>query len=361
MPLRADLDTLPAYVAGKPAGIGPAGRSFKLSSNELPWPVDSAVTAAVGAAAAGANRYPSVVGARLISALAQQLSTAEEGIVVGGGSISLLQALVQAVTDPGDAVVHAWRSYEAYPIVIPVSRAVSVAVPLAGASHDLPAMAETVRRVRAKMVIVCSPNNPTGSVVGAAELREFVAAVPEDCLIVLDEAYIEFHDGTDKPDALALVRDHENVVVLRTFSKAHALAGLRVGYGIAPSRVARAVQRIALPFTVSAVAEAAAVAALAVWPSQRERVAEIVDRRNDFTVRMRRAGFEIPDSYANFVWLPLGGDASSLDDALRAAGISVRTFAGEGVRITIGEADAMDAVLQVASRWRADHASGRQR
>jgi histidinol-phosphate aminotransferase len=352
VPLRSDLDTIPAYLAGRPAQAGPGGRSFKLSSNELPWPVDPAVAEAVAAATAGANRYPSTMADGLVSRIAHHVSVPEECVVVGGGSISLLQLLVQTVTDPGDAVVYAWRSYEAYPIVIPVCRARPVPVPLRDHRHDLAAMADAVRRTRATMVLVCSPNNPTGTAVTAADLDEFIAAVPPDCLIVLDEAYIEFHAGADRPDGVTLALRHPNVVVLRTFSKAYGLAGMRVGYCIADGRVAEALRRVALPFMVSAVAEAAAIAALGAWPRQRERVAEVIERRDGFARALTPAGFEIPDSQANFVWLPLGADSAALDDALRSAGISARTFPGEGVRITIGEPEAMEAALAVARAWR---------
>ncbi|MEO7124856.1 MAG: histidinol-phosphate transaminase [Nakamurella sp.] len=350
--LRNDLDELPAYLAGKPALMGSDQRSFKLSANELPWPVDPAVTDAIMAAASGLNRYPDQIGARLVSRLATELSVAADRIVVGGGSISLVQLLLQTVADPGDAVVYAWRSYEAYPIVISTSRARPVPVPLRDHRHDLPSMVEAVRRTHARIVIVCSPNNPTGAAVTAAELDEFIAAVPTDCLIVLDEAYIEFDSAVGRPEGIALARRHANVAVLRTFSKAHGLAGLRVGYCVAPSRITAALRQVTLPFTVSAVAEAAAITALDVWARQRERVVEIIARRDRFADGLRRMGFDIPDSYGNFVWLPLGEASASLDDALRASGISVRTFPGDGVRITIGEPDAMDAVLAVARGWR---------
>ncbi len=353
VPLRADLSTIPGYIAGKPAGVGPDGRSFKLSSNESPWPVDPTITAATSAAAAEANRYPSPSGTSLAARLAEQLDVPTSRIVVGGGSISLLQLLVQAVTDPGDAVVHAWRSYEAYPVIIPVCRATPVPVPLRDHRHDLPAMAEAARSTRARIVIVCSPNNPTGTAVDAADLDAFIAAVPDDCLIVLDEAYIEYHRGSSRQDGMTMAREHPNVALLRTFSKAHGMAGLRVGYCVAPEPVADALRRVALPFTVSVAAEAAALAALDIWPRQRERVTEIVARRDTVVEDLRRIGFEVPDSRANFVWLPLGESAVSFDEALRDAGISVRTFAGDGVRITIGEPEAMDAVLEVARAWSA--------
>jgi histidinol-phosphate aminotransferase len=354
--LRRDIAAVPAYVAGKSARAVDGRPAYKLSSNELPWGPDQAVVDAVAAAALLAHRYPSAIGAGLTSALAQRLSVPAERIVVGGGSISLVQLLGQSVADPGDAVVFAWRSYEAYPIVIPVCHAMPVPVPLAGFRHDLAAMADAVRRTHARMVIVCSPNNPTGTAMSASDLDEFIGVVPPDCLVVLDEAYHEFNDDLDAPDGIALAQQHPNVAVLRTFSKAFGLAGMRVGYCVAPDHVADAMRRVGLPFPVSAVAEAAAVAALEAWPRQRERVAQLIERRSVFTAAMCAAGFEIPESRANFVWVPLGDESSDLDEALREAGISVRTFPGEGVRITIGEPEALDAVLDVARAWRLAHA-----
>lgn len=349
--LRSDLANLATYVAGKPARSG-SGPAYKLSSNELPWPPNPAVAEASAAAAARGNRYPSAIGTDLTAVLAQRFSLPMGRIVVGGGSISLIQLLIQTVVDPGDPVVFAWRSYEAYPIIIPVCHATPVAVPLQSHRHDLPAMAEAVRRTGARMVLVCSPNNPTGTAVSASELDEFVAAVPRDCLIVLDEAYAEFNDDPDAPDSMALALERPNVIVLRTFSKAHGLAGIRVGFCVAPDEVAEAMRRIALPFTVSAVAESAAMAALDAWPRQQLRVAEIIARREQFTAELAQAGFDISCSRANFVWLPLGERSAELDETLRDRGISVRTFPGEGVRITIGEQEAMDAALDAAVAWR---------
>lgn len=345
-PLRADLATIPTYVAGKPPRIT-AGRSFKLSSNEFPFPPDPAVAEAVAAAVSGANRYPSAIGAGLVTRLAAAHALPESRVVVGGGSLSLLQLLVQSVTNPGDTVVHGWRSYEAYPIVVPVSRARAVPVPLSGQRLDLPAMADAVRASAARVAVVCSPNNPTGTAVTAAELDEFIAAVPEDCLIVLDEAYAEFNDDPARPDGFALAAAHPNVAVLRTFSKAYGLAGMRIGYCVVPEQVADAMRRVGLPFGLSAVAQAAGIAALDAWPRQQRLVAEIVARRDAFAGGLTALGFEVPVSRANFVWLPLGERSAAVDEALRDAGISVRTFAGDGVRITIGEAEAMAATLDV--------------
>lgn len=348
--LRPDLDTLPGYVAGRAPSPG-HGRSYKLSSNELPWPPLAAVQRAGAQAMTSANRYPDPIGRDLVNRLAAELDVPADRLVVGGGSLSLLQMIVHAVTAPGDHVVFAWRSYEAYPIVVQVAGARPVPVPLREHTHDLPALADAVRRTDARIVVVCNPNNPTGTAVSGRELQDFVARVPADCLIVVDEAYAEFNDHHDAPDTFTLARMHPNVVVLRTFSKAHSLAGLRIGYCLAPATVAAAMWRVALPFGVSAVAERAALAALDNWPTQAARVATVIDRRSGVTAALRALGFVVPESRTNFIWLPLGPRSGLFEHALADAGISVRTFGGEGVRITIGESDALSAAVEVAAAW----------
>ncbi|HEX6054341.1 MAG TPA: histidinol-phosphate transaminase [Intrasporangium sp.] len=346
-PLRSDLAQLPRYIAGTPPRAG-AGPGYKLSSNEVAEGIDGRVVAAGTRALAGVNRYPDISNAVLLDRLSTHLGVGRERILVGGGSIAVLQDLVQTLTDPGDAVVFAWRSYEAYPIVIRVGRATPIAVPLSPSHrHDLPAMAEAVHEHDARVVIVCNPNNPTGSTVTGPELEQFLAAVPPSCLVVLDEAYREFVTDETVPDGVELAVDRANVVVLRTFSKAHGLAGLRVGYAVAPPRVVEAVRSVALPFTVSSVAQAAAVAALDVWPTQQRAVAEIACRRDQFAKSLRRLGVGATASQANFVWLPWSPVVTAAVQAWSDRGISVRQFGQEGVRITIGEPEALESVVAV--------------
>lgn len=343
--LRSDLPLLPRYVAGTPAATT-AG--FKLSSNELATPVAPAVCRAVAKAASAANRYPDVYGTALVARLACELGVAPDRIVTGGGSIAVLQQLVQAVVDPGRAVVFAWRSYEAYPIVTRVCHGMPVAVPLLDHRHDLDAMLDAVRHTDAAMVIVCNPNNPTGTTVDAAQLERFLYEVPASCTVVLDEAYREFADDPSFLDGLGAAADRDNVVVLRTFSKAHGLAGLRVGYGVAPTPIADAIRAVALPFTLSVVAEAAAIAALDTWAEQELVVKDVIARRADFAADLIGCGLEVPTSQANFVWLPESGLVRGFATALAEVEISVREFPGDGVRITIGEPQALAEAVRVA-------------
>lgn len=350
--LRDALDALPAYKPGKPAAAVEGLTSYKISSNENPYPPLPSVARAVADAAQSFHRYPDMGATRLLEAIADNCGTQPENVTVGTGSVGLLQQLVQITCEPGDEVVYAWRSFEAYPIVIGLAGARSVQVPLdAEARHDLPAMAEAVTE-RTRLVIVCTPNNPTGPTVRTGELEEFLAAVPKDVLVVIDEAYLEFTDAEDVPDALAVQRAHPNVVVLRTFSKAYGLAGLRVGYAIASPRVAEALRKAAVPFGVSQLAQDAVVASYAAMDELDERVAHLKDQRRVVVDGLREQGWEIPDAQGNFVWLPLGEQTVDFAEAAAAQGLVVRPFAGEGVRVTIGEDEANARFLEVARAFR---------
>ncbi len=346
--MRPDLADLPAYRPGR-AVPGVAGRTFKCSSNELPFPPLPAVLAAVAAAAADLNRYPDMASSDLVAALAERHRVGVEQVVCGPGSVGVLQQLVAAVAAPGDEVVFAWRSFEAYPIVVRVAGARGVGVPLtADGRHDLAAMAAAVTP-RTRAVLVCTPNNPTGPAVPADELAAFAAALPPEVLLVVDEAYAELVDDPAAADGLVLARQHPSVAALRTFSKAYGLAGLRVGYGVMPEHVATAVRATSIPFGVSSVAQAAALAALQEESVVRERVATVVAERVRCLSALRDLGWDVPDSQANFVWLPLGEAAADFAAACASAGVAVRAFPGEGVRVTVAEPEATDRVLAVAA------------
>jgi histidinol-phosphate aminotransferase len=350
---RAALDDLPAYVPGKPPTRADGGPTYKLSSNENPYPPLPGVLAAATEAAATMNRYPDLGSTALLDALAARFGVPAERLAVGTGSVGVLYHLLQAACERGDEVIYAWRSFEAYPIAVTLSGATSVRVPLtADARHDLDAMAKAVTD-RTKAVLVCTPNNPTGPAVHRDELVAFVDAVPAHVLVVVDEAYREFVRDPEVADALELLGDRPNVVVLRTFSKAYGLAGFRVGFGIGPAPVAAAIRKAALPFGVSHVAQQAAIASLAAEDALRERVESLVAERTRVTAALAEAGWDVPDAQGNFCWLALGADAVGFGEAAQVAGVSVRPFAGDGVRVTIGEPEANDLFLEVARTWRA--------
>jgi histidinol-phosphate aminotransferase len=348
---RDTIASIPAYVAGKPPAPRPGQRVYKLSSNENPHDPLPGVIEAAMAAVATMNRYPDMGNSALYAALAERLGVAQERLAAGTGSVAVLYHLLQAFCDPGDEVVYAWRSFEAYPIAVSATGAVSVQVSVdADGRHDLDAMAGAVTE-RTKVVIVCTPNNPTGPSVTDTELRAFVERVPEHVLIVVDEAYREFVREEDPVDALPLAAEHANVVVMRTFAKAYGLAGFRVGYAIAHEEVAAAVRACALPFGVSSIAQAAAVASLAAEDELLERVEAIVSERDRVVGGLRERGWSVPEPQGNFVWLPIGDRTAELVALAEEAGITVRPFAGEGVRVSIGEPDANDIFLAIAESF----------
>jgi histidinol-phosphate aminotransferase len=354
--VRAAIADIPAYVPGKPPVPRGAITTYKLSSNENPYPPLPGVLEAAASAAAVMNRYPDMACTALYKALSDRLGVPAEHLAAGTGSVAVLYHLLQAFCAAGDEVVYAWRSFEAYPIAVSVTGATSVQVPLAaGARHDLVAMAEAITE-RTKIVIVCSPNNPTGPAVGRQELESFLDRVPTQVVVVVDEAYREFVRGSDGAgsnwdpvDAVELYRDRPNVVAMRTFAKAYGLAGLRVGYIVAPEAIASGVRACALPFGVSSVAQAAAIASLDREAELFERVDAIVSERGRVVGTLRNQGWTIPDPQGNFVWLELGPRTAEFAAAAEAAGIMVRPFVGEGARVSIGEPAGNDVFLSVAA------------
>ncbi len=352
MRLRTTLEGVPAYKPGRPAAPQEGRTTYKISSNENPYPPLPSVVDVVAEAARSMNRYPDMAVTDLSHAIAERLDVPVEHVATGTGSVGVLTQLVTISCEPGDEVVYAWRSFEAYPIVTALSGATAVQVPLTeDARHDLPAMAEAITD-RTRLVLVCSPNNPTGPAVTDAELRDFVARVPEDVLVVVDEAYLEFVTDPDAPDTLALYREYPNVAVLRTFSKAYGLAGLRVGYGVAHEPIATSLRKAATPFGVTDLAQRAAIASLGCYDELKERVDALVVERGRVLTALREQGWPVPDSQANFVWLPLGEHTLDFAAACQQAGLVVRPFEGDGARCTIGETEANDRLIEVAGGFR---------
>jgi len=342
---RRALDDIPVYRPGKSA----ESDDLKLSSNENPYPPLPGVMEKAAAELARMNRYPDAGMTDLYAALARRYDLPPEQFAASTGSVAVLFSLLAAYCEDGDEIVYAWRSFEAYPIAADLTGARAIRVPLRpDATHDLDAMAAAVTE-RTRAVLVCTPNNPTGPVATHAELERFVDAVPDDVIVVVDEAYVEFVRQDDAASGLALM-DHENVIVLRTFSKAYGLAGLRVGYAIAAMDVALSIRKAIAPFSVTDVAQAAAVASLDAAEALGERVDAIVAERVRVLAALRGQGWDVPDSQANFVWLPLGEDAA--DFAASCAPVSVRPFVGDGVRVSIGDPHVNDRFLEIAADWR---------
>lgn len=326
--------------------------SIKLASNETVYGPLPSVHAAIERAIAVVNRYPDNASVDLKAALAMHLGSdvAPEHIAVGSGSVTLCQQLVQITAAAGDEVMIGWRSFECYLPIIQVSGATTVRVPLTDHTHDLDAMLAAITD-RTRLIFVCNPNNPTSTVVDPDALARFVDAVPSHILVALDEAYVEYVRDGMLPNSLELALTRSNVVVLRTFSKAYGLAGLRVGYAVAHPDLITALDKVVMPFAVTNVAQAAAIASLDASAELMARTDALVGERTRVSDALRDAGFELPPSQSNFVWLPLGSRTMDFTEQAAEAHLVVRPFADEGVRVTIGAPDENDALLRFARDW----------
>ncbi|AWH94438.1 pyridoxal phosphate-dependent aminotransferase [Dietzia psychralcaliphila] len=341
--VRSDLDAIPSYVPG-----ATVPGAIKLASNETTAGPLPSVAAAIADAAAGANRYPDITAGALVSRLSEFLGIPAQNVTAGCGSVALCQQLVQAVCSPGDEVLFGWRSFEAYPIISRIAHAVPVPVPnRADGALDLDAIAEAVTD-RTRLIFVCTPNNPTGPAVSRAELSAFLDRVPERVTVALDEAYYEYVRSDDPVDGVAESVTRPNVVALRTFSKAYGLAGLRVGYLTGPVDLVVPVGKMVVPFSVSSLAQAAGIACLEAGDELRDRTDAVVAERTRVRDALIELGHSVPESQANFVWLPLGDAAAAFDSHCRDHLVVTRCFGGYGVRVTIGDTVENDRLLDAA-------------
>lgn len=335
--IRPDLDAIPPYVPGVRDE-----RAIKLSSNECAEGPMPPVLDAMSKALGEINRYPDIGALKLRTALGEHLGVDAEQVALGAGSSALCQQLVSITAQPGDEVVFPWRSFEAYPIFVQVVGATPVPVPLDSDNRlDMPALAAAVTE-RTKLIFICNPNNPTGTTITNAEFTDFMDEVAADVLVVLDEAYFEYNQAADTPVATELITRYPNVVGLRTFSKAYGLAGARIGYAFGPRPIIEALNKVSIPFSVSAVAQEAALASLEAQEALRARIDGTVAERSRVVEKLRLA-----ESQANFVWLP--GAGKELADRLAAEGVLVRAFP-EGIRVTVTNAEETNALLEAFSR-----------
>ena len=347
---------LDQFIPYKPGGRveRPDGRAFKLSSNESPYGPLPSVVQVITEASADVNRYPDNGAVVLTEAIARRYGIPPTHIAVGCGSVGVTQQLLQAVAEPGGEVLYAWRSFEAYPRLVQLAGAAEILVPLQDETHHLPAMAAAITP-RTRVIFVCNPNNPTGTVVHRAELEDFLDRVPPDCLVVLDEAYAEYVRDSDVPDGLELYRDRPNLAVLRTFSKAYGLAGLRVGFLVGHEPVAEAARKTLLPFSVNTIAQAAAIASLAAEPELLARVDQVVKERARVRDELLAQGWSVPPTEANFVWLRLNEDTEDFAASCARDGIGIRPFAGEGARVSVGDEEDNEAFLAAARAYPRRH------
>ena len=350
------LDAIPRYEPGLTtaevlARFGLAG-AVKLASNESPFPPLPQVAEVVAAGVAGLNRYPDGPGRALRRALAERHGVGPDEVVLGNGSCELILLAGQALLDPGTSLVHAAPSFALYPHLAAAAGAEAVAVPLAGDDgHDLEAMAAAVDE-RTRLVIVCNPNNPTGVYRSATELERFLDALPEDLAVLVDEAYFEFVDRPDAGRTMSMARERPNLLVTRTFSKAHGLCGLRVGYGVGGAGWIDALDRVRQPFNTNALAQAAALESLRHPAALDRRVRETLSERARVTDALADTGWALTPSQGNFVLLapdaPTAGSPGVHEQLLRL-GVIVRDGASLGcpgrLRVSIGTPEENTAFL----------------
>lgn len=352
---RPVMDRLPKYAAGKPPAVIEGLQPYKLSSNENPLPPIPEVLAAIHAQH-NIQRYPDPLSTALRTELSRFLDVPAEDIVTGAGSLGALVQILQTFAGQSedgtaDEVVYAWRSFEAYPIMIGLSGAASVQIPnQADGSHDLDAMAAALNE-RTKVVLLCTPNNPTGPALTTSQVEDFLTKVPQDIVVVIDEAYTEFVRDPEVVDGIEVYKKYPNVVVLRTFSKAHGLANLRVGYSVSNPELTQHLRVAATPFAVSSLAEDAAIASLKHYDKVVERVQSLVDERDRVVAGLSELGWKIPESQGNFVWLPLGANAQDFAAYAGEQALSVRAFPNEGVRVSIGEVEANTRFLALCANY----------
>lgn len=338
--IRTQVADLPRYAPGRAAP-----GADKLSSNEMPEGPSAEVIEAAAHALSHLNRYPDLTAAPVRESLARRFAVDADQVCVGCGSSAILLAALMAVCDTGAEVIYPWRSFESYPIAIPASSGTPVPIPLDSTwAPDLYAMRQAVTE-RTRAIIVCTPNNPTGRALPYEDVRAFVDTIPQDVLIIVDEAYIDFVDDPTVSTAVPLIGDHPNVLVMRTFSKAHALAGARIGYALGHADMIAAIQALLVPFGVSQFAQAAAIASLDGDEDVHASVRKIRSERRRVVDGLRDAGFRVPDSQANFCFLI--GEGAEFISRCAENSLIVRPFP-EGVRVTFGTEEQNDRLLNAA-------------
>ena len=346
--VRSAIRALAPYRPGKSAaqaeqehGITDA---IKLASNENPFEPIPAVVEAVQAAASGANRYADHRATALRQRLGEWVGVDPSNVTVGCGSVGLLQQLCLTYIDPGDEVVYPWVSFEAYPIYTKMMNGLPVTPPLVDLEFDMEAVAAAVNQ-KTKLVMLATPNNPTGTAVSTARLKTLLDAIPSNVIVLVDEAYREFADPALGDPVTDLLPDHRNVIITRTFSKAYGLAGLRVGYAITDPEIVTELDKILLAFAVNGPAQAAAMAALDSLDQIQPRIDSILAERTRLVGALTEAGHKLPDAQANFVFLPLGERTEAVCLGLEQRGVVTRPFPGTGIRVTVGSPEENDRFL----------------
>ncbi|OBK70499.1 histidinol-phosphate transaminase [Mycobacterium sp. 1274761.0] len=325
-------------VSALPSAVNP----LALSLNENPFPPLPGVRSALTESLDVANRYPEFLPERLRALIAAHVGVGEEQVVIGAGATGVIMQVLRAVTSPGDRMVMTSPTFDGYPIFAQMARLVSVTVDLdEHGHHDLNGMAEAA--ADARVVVLCRPHNPTGTIEPAGDVEQFLTRVPSDTVVLLDEAYVEFLAPEHQLDALALVKRFPNLVVLRTFSKAYGLAGLRIGYGFCAPDLARKLWTMQLPFGIGITSLVAVAASYDAESQLQQRIQMISSERRYLRMRLHSMGIYSTDGHANFVYLP--ANSTPWRQFFENTGLQVREYANGSVRITVGNRQSTRAVL----------------
>ena len=346
--VRPALSALAGYRPGKASGQVEAEHgivdSIKLASNENPWPPIAPVADAIRAAVDGVNRYGDNTASDVCEAIGRWQGIPSENITVGCGSSGLLQQVFMTYVSPGDDVVFPWNSFEIYPVFCTLFDARAVKVPLKDYAFDLDAVADAVTD-KTSVVFLATPNNPTGTPITMGDVADFMTRIPDDVIVVIDEAYREFNDPEMGDPVVDLQPKFPNVVVTRTFSKAFGLAGLRSGYCVAHPEVIAEINKTRLPFSVNNLAQAGMLAAIEHVDGAMEQVETLIAERSRCVESLRSAGIDVVESAANFVFVPTGDATMELATELEKRGVIARPFPEFGLRITVGTPEQNDRWL----------------
>ncbi len=346
--VRPAVQGLASYRPGKGAAQAEEEHgivnAIKLASNENPYAPVPAVTRAIEQAATGVNRYGDHRATELRAALADWVGVQPEQVAVGCGSVGLLQQLCLTYIDPGDEAVFPWLSFEAYPVAVKMMGGVPVNPPLVDHAFDMAAIADAVGE-RTKLVLLATPNNPTGTAITTEEIATLLSAIPNNVVVLVDEAYREFADPKLGDPVTDLLGDHRNLVITRTFSKAYGMAGLRVGYAITDPEIVSEMDKILLPFAVNNAAQAAALAAMGALDEIQPKIDRILSERTRVVDTLSEAGWALPPAEANFVYLATGEQTDEICVALERQGVVTRPFSGDGIRVTIGTVEENDRFM----------------
>ena len=333
------VDMINPYVPGKPIEelereLGITG-SIKLASNENPLGASPLALTAIKNSNYSLNRYPDGNGFYLKEALSSLLNVNTDELILGNGSNELIDIAVRTFMQPLDEAVMPEQAFVVYPMSVTAAGSIAIKIPLKGYRHDLKAMSDAIT-IRTKIVFIANPNNPTGTIVYKDEFHEFINRIPKGILIVMDEAYFEYVTDTDYPDTLKYLKEGKDILILRTFSKAYGLAGLRIGYGIADSAVIKQLNKIRAPFNTNTIAQTAAIAALK-DTNHIERTIEINNQGKLYLNKeLTDMGIFFVNTHANFIYIDLKKDSNIINNKLLALGIIIRPMGKTIIRVTIG-------------------------